>query len=71
MENVRPREALRYSFSLNKTDSETGSNDYFDVYKFMCDSNPDNIQCKPEETMNPENSLFSSSVFERHFSENW
>ena len=71
--DVLPQDAgsplVQYNFNLVKTD-ESGSNDYKDAYMHDC-SSYHTYECKEPEPMNPEDSLFSSAFYERHFVENW
>jgi hypothetical protein len=61
---------VSYNFKLTTIDPVTGSNNYFDVYKNVCDE-PDGIHACSDSVMNPEDSWFRSSGYERHYSENW
>ncbi len=62
---------VEYNFSLTST-SDSGSNDYFEAYKFGCDDPNANIhQCPDDEVMNPEDTWFKSKTYQRHFAENW
>jgi len=57
---------VEYFFNLTAT-TDSGSNDYFDVYNFGA-SLPGFTDYEIE---NSENSYFKSSHYQRHFSENW
>ncbi len=49
-----------------------GTNEYFDAYETDCILNPDErYECDEPTPKNPEDSLFQSEYYERHFSENW
>ena len=61
---------VNYNFNLTKT--VANSNDYFDVYKFICEDPSQHTQCKEQVSdMNPEDSWFTSEHYQRHFSHNW
>ena len=61
---------VNYEFNLTK--KVDNSNDYFDVYKFICEDPTQHTQCKEHVSdMNPEDSWFASEHYQRHFSHNW
>ena len=61
---------VNYNFNLTKT--VDNSNDYFDVYKFICEDPSQHTQCREKVSdMNPEDSWFTSEHYQRHFSHNW
>ena len=61
---------VNYTFDLTTIDPDTGSNNYFDVYKFSCDEF-NGIHVCNDDVMNPEDSWFVSNTYQRHFAENW
>lgn len=61
---------VNYSFNLTTIDAQTGSNNYFDVYKIICDEFSGLHACK-DKVMNPEDSWFMSDHYQRHYAENW
>ena len=61
---------VQYDFKLTTFDQKSGSNAYFDVYKFNCTFPKDIHECFDKD-MNPEDSFVKTKHYARHFSSNW
>ena len=64
------KDYVHYNFYLNKT-GEKGTHDYFDAYNLHCSVPDGRYECQDPYPLNPEDSRFNSSFYERHWAQNW
>jgi hypothetical protein len=72
LQQAAGQKLVNYTFTLSTVDPNSGSNNYFDVYKFACEFPKDIHECNDEvANMNPEDSWIKSAHYSRHFAQNW